>query len=95
MKLQGIVSLVFKDKDTNEITKKVEVTNHIQNWWLRSTLLNSYQKTVGSVVFISEENPNKQSREWNSSIPNSICGGTLSGVTSPEVIPPIILFTGI
>lgn len=59
MKIEGIVTLVFRDKDTGEITKTIKQENTITNYWIEAflapNLLSStfnYSK-FGSKIFIS------------------------------------------
>jgi len=59
MKIEGIVTLVFRDKDTGEITKTIKQKNTITNYWIETYLVvNSSHSSYnygkfGKYIFIS------------------------------------------
>ena len=83
MKVLGTVTGVLRDKDTGEITKTFEVTNHVQDWWLEQLCSAGSLSTIqqmGEVLFISDNNPGKQKRDWQSTIANCRGGTVINGV---------------
>ncbi len=88
MKIIGQFKAILRDKDTGEITKIVEGTNHIQDWWLLGLITvgtPTGTQRPGSELFISEYNPGKQRRDWPATIPDVGKGGLpIAGITSPD-----------
>ncbi len=83
MELVGKVKLVFRDKNTGEVTKVLEEENHIQDFFLLD-LVNGSSNQMGHQLFVSETNPGKQRRDWGTQIYNVRAGDDISGITNPQ-----------
>ena len=85
MKIEGIVTLVFRDKDTGEITKEINQTNNIAYEHIESRILPiTYQaEHFGHNIFISAYDPGVSDPKQKAMGRVHEIGFVVSGITSP------------
>lgn len=88
MNITTKVTGVFRDINTGEITKTIEGVNHLQTSQLRYLIeLSAYYSTNYSffdTMFVSSENPGKQSYDWET-VPNARAGAVTTGLPDKEI----------
>lgn len=91
MKIKGLVTLVFRDKDTGEITKEITQENNVTDYWLEryivsnSSLSSRNRGKFGPTIFISGFNPAATDPTIRLIPDVHTYGFVSSGVTSPTL----------
>jgi hypothetical protein len=91
MKIEGIVTAVFRDVNTGEITKQITNTNHVTQWWLgemtAGAITNSStnnSRMFGTKIFISSFNVDNTDPDIYTIGDVKGLGYIESGITSPR-----------
>lgn len=87
MNIVGEMTAIFRDIHTGEITKTVTEKNHIQDTYLKRGPLQGEvnQGDLYEDMFISENNPGRQRRDWPSTIVDCYGGTPITGIVTPQV----------
>lgn len=95
MKIEGHIEMVFRDKDTNEITKVVNAQNDVTEWWIGAMANYNYLGNsnynygrFGQYIMISDALM-ETTDKWTSGISKATMnamGYVQSGITSPRSV---------